>query len=476
MSHPLPVSINFSHKGLIHLLDNAIDTLPDPRKGKNTTYTLRDIVRGAFSVFFMQSPSFLAHQLQMQTTSGQNNAESLFGITHIPTDDQIRTVLDLISPEYLFTVFDMILSQLATVKGFDSHRVSSVSAGQGAGTLLVVLDGTYTCSSEKISCPHCLSRTQRTGEKSGEERISSKDTSVAKTYYHSMITPVVVAPGNPHVIPLPPVFITPQDGDLKQDCEHKAAKRWLTSCAPRYAPYGLTLLGDDLYCHEPTIKHTLQAGCHYVFVCKPDSHTYLTDWVSTLEEGKDKYTHTTRRRASKGTRTGPLHEVVTHTYANDVPLKDGDKSVIVSWCEVTITIQETGKQTYHNSFVTDYHLTHENVEDICLWGRTRWKVENESNNTLKTKGYHLEHNYGHGNQYLANHLATLTLLAFLFHTIHDMQDVLYAKIRQMIGSRATFFNHLKTLTIYWYYENWQALLEFMYQGLTRQGTRNIDPG
>ena len=50
-------------------------------------------------------------------------------------------------------------------------------------------------------------------------------------------------------------------------------------------------------------------------------------------------------------------------------------------------------------------------------GRARWKIENENNNTLKTAGYHLEHNFGHGKQYLASLLATMNILAFLFHTM-----------------------------------------------------------
>ena len=68
-------------------------------------------------------------------------------------------------------------------------------------------------------------------------------------------------------------------------------------------------------------------------------------------------------------------------------------------------------------------------------GRSRWKIENENNNTLKTKGYHLEHNFGHGKKGLANLLASMNLLAFLFHTVLDLTCELYGKIRAKLGAR-----------------------------------------
>ena len=98
-------------------------------------------------------------------------------------------------------------------------------------------------------------------------------------------------------------------------------------------------------------------------------------------------------------------------------------------------------------------------------GRARWKVENENNNVLKTKGYHLEHNFGHGKQHLATFLLTLNLLAFLFHTVFDLVDAKYRLLRQALGPRQTFFNDIKTLTRYLYFSSWQHLLDFMVKQL-----------
>ena len=99
-----------------------------------------------------------------------------------------------------------------------------------------------------------------------------------------------------------------------------------------------------------------------------------------------------------------------------MPLKDGDDALLVNWCELTVSHGD-GKIVYKNSFATNYLISDDTVVQIVLAGRTRWKVENENNNTLKTKGYNLEHNFGHGKQYLASFLATLNILSLSFHTL-----------------------------------------------------------
>ena len=88
-------------------------TLPDRRRGENTVYDMTDICMAAFSVFFMQSPSFLALQTALQRGRGTSNCQTLFGMERIPTDNHIRTMLDPVPPETLFTMFDSRLARSA---------------------------------------------------------------------------------------------------------------------------------------------------------------------------------------------------------------------------------------------------------------------------------------------------------------------------------------------------------------------------
>ena len=142
-------------------------------------------------------------------------------------------------------------------------------------------------------------------------------------------------------------------------------------------------------------------------------------------------------------------------------MRRGDDALFVDWCELTITHETTGKILYRNAFTTNYLITEDNVELIVKAGRARWKSENESHNVLKTKGYHLEHNFGHDEENLASVLLTLNLLAFLFHTVLSMVSAKYQLLRKELATRRTFFNDIRALTRYLYFTGWEEMLDFM---------------
>jgi len=423
---------------LLSFLRTAIDHFPDQRTGNNTTYSMQDIAIAAFSVFYTQNPSFLAHQKAMRQRTGKDNAQTIFGVQEIPCDNHIRDMLDPVAPAYLFPVFDKVFETL-------QKRDLLSPMLWYRDNLLIALDGTQYFSSKKISCPNC-STTER------------KDGTV--TYSHSVITPVIVNPAHNVAISLAPEFIIPQDGSDKQDCETNAGKRWLMNHGDKFGKFNVTILGDDLYCRQPMCQLVLSKGFSFLFVCKPDSHKNLYRWVQLLDQHGDLNQFVITRW------NGTHREIYTYKYANDVPLRDSEDALSVNWVELTIS-KEDGQVLYKNAFATNFKITDPNVEIIVAGGRSRWKVENENNNTLKTKGYNLEHNYGHGKQHLSSLLATFNLLAFLFHTILEWTDQDYQRIRRILPSRKTFFDDLRALTRYICFDSWQHLLDFMLNGLTR---------
>lgn len=411
----------------------------DPRRGKNTRYTLVDAGLSAFSVFFTQSPSFLDSQRTLEQTQGQSNAQTLFGIHLIPSDNQIRYLLDATDPVQIRPMFSYLFNRLNEVGVIDTYR----SVNQ---TLLIALDGTeYFCSSV-IHCPQCSTRTHANGH---------------VTYSHTALTPVIVKPGVDTVIPLAPEFVCPQDGAAKQDCELNAAKRWLATCGSDDRALGVTLLGDDLYAHEPFCQATLDQDMNFILVCKPTSHALTYEWLDFLERGGAVRTVVRQRW------TGRRHEIDTYRYAHHLPLRDDDEALMVNWCEVTTT-EKNGKILYHNSFITNLALNDQQVVEVVAAGRCRWKIENENNNTLKTKGYHFAHNYGHGQQSLASVLASLIILAFLVHTVLEWMDDHYRLLRQKLPSRQRLFNDLRALTSYFCFNSWDDLMTFM--------LRRFEPG
>lgn len=212
----------FSVSDVVTRIREALFSLPDTRRGGNhQRYVMGDAGLSAFSVFFMQSPSFLDDQQRMQKELGCNNASSLFGVHQIPSTQQICNLLDPVSPAHLAPVFIDLVEAL--------HQHGSLNPYRGAdGRLLVALDGTEYHCSESIHCPGCSTRTLANGK---------------TQYHHSALTPVIVAPGQSAVFALPPEFIRPQDGLVKQDCELNAGTRWLQQWGPQIAAWGTTVLG-----------------------------------------------------------------------------------------------------------------------------------------------------------------------------------------------------------------------------------------
>jgi hypothetical protein len=425
-----------SFDNMVNCLRTTIANFPDKRTGQNTRYSLEDAALGAFSVFFTQSPSFLSFQNAMQKAKGNSNAQTLFAMDKIPSDNHIRDLMDVVAPGLVFPVFHYILGGIQASGYLDAF-------GSYNGNLLCALDGTQYFSSNKIHCENCSRKEHKNG---------------TVTYSHSAITPVFVAPGNNKAISLPPEFIVPQDGHNKQDCENAAAKRWITQFAPIYKHLGITLLGDDLYSNHPIGSLIVENGFDFILVCKPDSHQTLYQWLDDMQAMQAIETVVEKRW------TGKIHLIDTYRFINQVPLRDGEDALQVNWCELT-TCRSDGKIVYKNSFVTNFHISKNNVKAIVADGRARWKIENENNNTLKTKGYHLEHNFGHGKKHLSSLLLTLNLLAFLFHTVLEMIDEKYQLIRDDLPTRKTFFDDVRALTRYICFDSWDALLTFMMQGL-----------
>lgn len=424
---------------LIEQLRASSRDLPDCRTGANTRYQMADFVLAAFSVFFTQSPSFLAHQRALRQARGTDNAGSLFTLEAIPSDNQIRKVLDPVAPELLFGLFDDLYDTMDQIGLLDQMRAVN-------DTQLIALDGTryFSSQADQLHCPNCSKSEHANG---------------ACTHFHSAITPVVVSPGHQEVVNLRPEFILPQDGVEKQDCEIAAAKRWLAANAPRYQRGNVTLLGDDLYAHQPFCRQALLHGFHILFTAKPQSHKHLAQWVELIQSGEG--LPGLRQRAKGKDQRWEHHE---YRWVNGAPLAAEEGAMKINWCEVTVT-DDQGKRLFHSTYITDHEITADNVAGLVAAARARWKIENENNNVLKTKGYHLEHNFGHGQQHLAATLLTLNLMAFLSHTFLGLNDEGYRLIRCQLGARQTFFEDLRSLTRYLCFASWEQLMDFMMKGL-----------
>ena len=309
---------------------------------------------------------------------------------------------------------------------------------------MISLDGTQHQASQAIYCEQC--------------RVSVRK---EKAYYeHQVLLAVVCAPEQAHVICLEPEFIRPQDGHKKQDCEQAAIKRWVQRHAGEFEPWRVTVLTDDLHSHQPTCEWLIAHKMFFILTCKTESHSTLYEELALLARLEGAIKHHSVRHWN-----GRHYETRVYRWAEALPLRCGTDALLVNWCELTVYNERTGEQTYHNAWITNHLITEQTVADIAAGGRARWKVENEGINVLKQHGYSFEHNYGHGQQHLANVLLCFLLLAFLVHTVLHLGCDMYQAVRKALGARRKFFESLRTLTRFFYYHSWEQLLTFMFQGL-----------
>ena len=413
---------------LIDSFRRCCQALPDRRRGQNATYAMADFALAAFAPFFMQSPSFLAHRRHLETGHGRSNCETLFGMRKIPGESQIRAKLDPIEPSVFHPMFADILAELEQSGGLKEMRVLD-------DRMFIAFDGTEYHVSDKIHCPNCSHR------KRGKNGIE---------YSHAMLAATVVAPGHNRAVPLEPEFIVPRDGHDKQDCESRAVRRWLAAHGKRYARFQPVYLGDDLFSRQPVCEAVLESGGHFLFVCKPESHKAIEEFRAGI------VLDTLTERVRRG-KTWVRHK---YQWLTGVPLRGDEKAIAANWLTIEI-LNDAAEATYRNSFIADLDVNADTVADLAAGGRARWKIENETFNVLKTKGYNLEHNFGHGKQNLSAVLAILNLLAFACHTVCDLGGRLWRAARREHVTRQRFFQSLKAITTFLVFPCWAELLETM---------------
>jgi len=407
-------------------LRDVCGTFPDKRKGEDVVYSMSDIGMAAFSLFFMQSESFLAYQRSLEEGHRTSNCQSLFGMKKIPTDNHIRSMLDPVPASLLQPCFDQALAVLRTGGGLAAFQ-------RLGGRTLIACDGTEYFCSQKLGCPHCLTRQRANGK---------------IEHYHAMLAATIVAPGHNKALPLAPEFIAPQDGAKKQDCERNAAKRWLATHGARLHELRPVYLGDDLFACQPICQAILANGDDFLFTAKPDSHKTLYDFMqgAAFEE------------LSLRRKEGAKKLTYRYRWFVGAPLRDGDDALPVNWVGLTI-FDAKGEATRNCAFITSLAVTADNVAEIVACARARWKIENESFNVLKNNGYHIEHNFGHGKQNLAMLFAAMNLLAFAMHTVCDCIENLWIKARDAKHARKRLFEHIRTITAYIIFPDWQTFLE-----------------
>ncbi len=348
---------SLSAPSLLKSVRNEFEKISEHRSGA-VKYSLANVLMSGLAMFGLKYPSLLQFDKARNEKTIKANLKNLYGIEQVPCDTQMREVLDPVNPEDLRPAFTSIHRQLQRQKALESY--------QYLGGYIVSLDGTGQFASNKITCKDCCRRNLRNGE---------------KQYYHQLLGAVITHPDKPNVLPLFPEAITRQDGESKNDCERNASKRLLPANCYTFPKLNMIIVEDALASNAPHIRLLEKLSFTYILVAKPYVNAYMFE---KIEQHK---VNGNVRKLETQDKDG-THRC--YNYINKVPLNASNPELLVNFLEYWEF--KNGEQTYHNTWITDIELLKDNVYHVMRGGRTRWKIENETFNTLKNQGYNLEHN------------------------------------------------------------------------------------
>lgn len=376
---------------LIRGIKSSFSKIVDHRY-KNAQIPLSDFLQSAFAMFHLKDPSL--HHYRLNYPEREANLERIYDIKSLHSDAAMREAIDGVDPNSVRDCFRVPLQVLEEEGIVDEYRVL------GRYTCLLFDATEHYCSSE-TPCEHCLSKVHR--NKKGE---------VTKTtYHHQALAAVMAHPGDKEVFPVACEAIVKQDGQTKNDCEINAAKRLLPAVRVLLPQGRHELLGvfDGLYPNGPMIRQL--GACQMHFVIGIQEGYVLVQIERLKKQGALQTRQWTNEAGGK---------CVAHWH-NQLILNGENQDIEVNYFEYE-EFDAQGARTYFNTWITDIELDGERIEELVCIGRSRWKIENETFNTLKNQGYYLEHSYGHGKKYLASNFMMLTFLAFLVDQIAQRLD------------------------------------------------------
>jgi hypothetical protein len=420
-----PLSAN----ALLSKLRSGFADLADHRSG-DVDIALSDALMSAFALFSLKSPSLLAFDKERT----EDNLQRIYGIKHVPCDTSMREILDPVEPESLRPMFKQVFRQLQRGKALDAMVFVQ-------GHYLLALDGTGYFSSTQIHCASCLEQHHRNG---------------TGTYSHQLLGAALIHPDKREVIPLMPEPIVKPDGASKNDCERNAAKRFLTQFRQDHPHLQVIVTEDSLSSNAPHIEMLHDHNVHYLLGVKEGDHAFLFQQVTQAEQAR-RVTYYERQDA----KTGAHHRF---RFVSNMPLNASHAALRVNFIECWETIN--GK-VQHFSWITDLRVHKGTVYRLMQGARARWRIENETFNTLKNQGYHFEHNFGHGYQHLSVVFAILMMLAFLVDQVQQLCCPLFQAAWAKWGSKRLLWEKMRALFYDYALDSMQHLFETLLYGLKK---------
>lgn len=396
-----------SFDSLYAIVCELFNKIKDQRED-NASYALSDLLKMGFAMFSLKSPSLL--NFVGRTQAEDSNLGSIYKIGAFASENGLRKGLDTTAPKGLRAGFYLLWKRIKKLGILDKYRY-------WGRHLTVSVDGVEHFCSGSIRCAYCLERKHKNGKVG---------------YHHAMLSAVLVHPNQKEVFVMDNEPIITQDGNSKNDCERSAAKRLLGHMQSFYGKEWLIFVMDGLYSCGPVVRQITQnPKWQYVIGVKPDGNKSLfRQFEGRNQRGQVKWV--TWEKEDSIHRFG---------YTNGLALNSSNSDVRVNMLYYEQLNKKGKKQVF--TWVTGIPLTKANVEKVMRMGRSRWKIENETFNTLKNQGYNFEHNYGHGKQYLCSVFALLMMLAFTVDQIQQHACTSFRKLWQNLKTKAKLWENIR---------------------------------
>ena len=420
-----------SAPGLLATIRGSFRRISDHRASRSSI-GLADALMSGLAVFGLKYPSLLQFDQQRRKPAEAHNLRTLYGVKQVPSDTQMREILDGIASRSLRPAFKAVFSDLQRGKGLESYQYLG-------GHYLLSVDGTGYFSSPTVHCDQCCVKNHRNGE---------------VTYYHQLLGAAVVQPDHRGVIPLCPEPITRQDGNTKNDCERNAAKRLLLDTRREHPHLKFIVVEDALAANGLHVLLLNELDMRFILGVKPGDHQALFGQVEekTRQEQVEEFSFTDQDE-----------EDVTHQFrfVNRLFLNGQHPDLYVNFLEYW---EVRPDKIRHFTWITDIPISRNNAFALMKGGRARWKIENETFNTLKNQGYHFEHNYGHGHQHLATNFSLLMMLAFLVDQIQALCCPLFQQAHQSQHSKISLWENMRSFFRSFYIEDWERFFTAIIKG------------
>ena len=416
----------FTHDSLLACvrtsLTEGLNRMKASLPATNSAFSPLDGLMSCLAVFTFKFPSLLQFDRAKEEDKHiKASLGNLFKIKNVPCDTHMRTRLDCITPDVTRPVFTRLFARLQRGKILEDFRF--------LGKYLISLDGSGYFSSTAIHCSNCCTRHYKSGQ---------------ITYQHQILAAALVHPDSRIVFPFAPEPIIKSDGQEKNDCERNAAKRWIEKFRREHFLLPAITLADGLSSNAPFVTILRNSGLSFILVAQESDHKYLFDWLNAADkEDAPTLDETTKDGTYK-----------TWQYMKDVPLNSAKDT-----CRVNVVryIETKGGNTRTWVWVTDLEVNEKTAREIARGGRCRWKIENETFNTLKNQGYNFEHNYGHGNKYLSTLMAHIMLLAFFVDQILQGLDKKFQACYAKMKSKASLWERMRSVLIHYILESFDDL-------------------